>query len=88
IGTVHSILEHSDAVVPAIDLAMIAKVESGDVVALDVNPPLVMDMTLGIVRHVERTLVPVALRAFEIVRDRFAAVEARIAARASQACRV
>lgn len=88
IGTVHSILENSDAVVPAIDLAMIAKVESGDVVALDVNPPLVMDMTLGIVRHVERTLLPVALRAFEIVRDRFAAVEARIEARASLARRV
>jgi DNA-binding transcriptional LysR family regulator len=87
ISTVHSILEKSDAVVPAIDLAMIAKVESGDVVALDVNPPLVMDMELGIVRHVERTLVPVALRAFEIVRDRFAAVEARIAACTSLAPR-
>jgi DNA-binding transcriptional LysR family regulator len=82
IGTVHSILDGSDAVVPSTDLAMIAKMESGEVVALDVNPPLVMDMKLGIVRHAERTLAPVAERAFEIVRDRFAAVEARIVARA------
>ncbi|MFM0043490.1 LysR family transcriptional regulator [Paraburkholderia sediminicola] len=88
VGTVHSILEGSDAVVPATDLSMIAKAESGEVVALDVNPPLVMDMTLGIVHHADRTLAPVAQRAFEIVRDCFAAVEARIAARALQARRI
>lgn len=85
VGTVHSILEKSDAVSPSTDLAMIAKAESGAVVALDVNPPLMMDMTLGIVHHADRTLAPVAQRAFEIVRDRFAEVAARIAVRASQA---
>jgi len=79
-GTVQAILRASDAVVPSTDLAAISGVESGDLVALDVWPPLAMDMTIGIVRQAEHTLAPVAERAFAVIRERLSAVEARIAA--------
>lgn len=80
IRTVQSVLDATDAVVPATDLAMISGVESGDVVPLDVSPPLVMDLTLGIVRPAGRTLAPVAERAFGVVRERLVTVEGQIAA--------
>ncbi|WP_321945137.1 LysR family transcriptional regulator [Paraburkholderia sp. J10-1] len=80
VGTVHSILQKSDAIVALTELAIVSKLESGDAVALAVDPPLVMDLTLGIVHHAERTLVPAAQQAFEIVADCFSRVGARIVA--------
>lgn len=73
-------MQKSDAIVASTELAIVSKLESGDAVALDVDPPLVMDLTLGIVHHAERTLVPAAQQAFEIVVDCFSRVGARIAA--------
>ncbi|KVR12658.1 LysR family transcriptional regulator [Burkholderia ubonensis] len=74
IGTVHSLLQKSDSIVASTELAIASQLESGDVVSLAVDPPLVMDMTLGIVHHAERTLVPAAQRAFEIIQDCFSRI--------------
>jgi DNA-binding transcriptional LysR family regulator len=80
VGTVHGVLEKSDAIVALTELAIVSKLESGNAVALAVDPPLVMDLTLGIVHHAERTLVPAAKQAFEIVVDCFSRVGARLTA--------
>jgi len=48
-------------------------------VVLDVDPPLDLALTLGIIRRAGRTLVPAADRAFAIVRRFFADAAAQIA---------
>lgn len=78
--SVRRVIVGSDAVVPATDLSMIDALRTGEVVALDVDPPLDdLKMTLGIVRRQGRTLVPAAERAFEIVRSQFAEAATEIA---------
>lgn len=71
IHTVQALLAGSDAVVPTTDLAMLAALDRGAVVALDVRPALDMDLALGVVRLADRTLAPVAERAFGILQRRF-----------------
>ena len=80
VTSVRRVIVGSDAVVPATDLSMIDALRTGEVVALDVDPPLDdLEMTLGIVRRQGRTLVPAAERAFEIVRSQFAEAAMEIA---------
>jgi DNA-binding transcriptional LysR family regulator len=72
--TVREVLAAADAIVPAIELTMIDALRSGSVVALDVAPPLEVDLVLGIVQRAGRTLVPAAARAFDVVRRYFASL--------------
>jgi DNA-binding transcriptional LysR family regulator len=74
VNTIHTLVASSDAIAPSTDIAVISALRAGTMVALDVEPRLDLDMTLGIVRHVGRTLVPAAERAFAIVRAYFADV--------------
>ncbi|CAG2133981.1 HTH-type transcriptional regulator CynR [Cupriavidus yeoncheonensis] len=80
LGTVREIVASSDAIVPATDISMFAAARSGAVTALDVAPPLALDMTLGIVRQGQRTLAPATEKAFGLVRSLFATAAAEIAA--------
>jgi len=80
LGTMRQVVSSSDTIVPTSDISMLGAVRAGDVVALDVAPPLVADLTLGIVRHADRTVAPAAERAFALVRSLFAAAEAEIRA--------
>jgi DNA-binding transcriptional LysR family regulator len=80
VASVRKVIVASDAVVPATHLSMIDALRAGEVVILDVDPPLDdLEMTLGIVRRQGRTLVPAAERAFEIVRTQFAEAAREIA---------
>jgi DNA-binding transcriptional LysR family regulator len=80
VAAVRNVIVESNAVVPATDLSMIDALRAGEVIALDVDPPLDdLKMTLGIVRRQGRTLVPAAERAFEIIRVRFAEATREIA---------
>lgn len=81
VDTLHAILANSDAVMPATDLGAMPGAGHGALSVLDVTPPLAMELTLGIVRHAGRTLVPASTRAFGIVRERFAEIERQIAVR-------
>ncbi|MGY8662521.1 LysR family transcriptional regulator [Bradyrhizobium sp. UFLA05-109] len=80
VAAVRRVIVDSDAVVPATDLSMIDALRAGEVIVLDVNPPLDdLKMTLGIVRRQGRTLVPAADRAFELIRAQFAEAATEIA---------
>jgi len=79
VGTVLEIVASTDAIVPLTDLAALPALRSQAIVELAVSPGLEMDLTLGIVRHGDRTLAPATLRAFEIIRERFAMAAAEIA---------
>ncbi len=72
VATVHALLVQADAVTPATDIAVVLEMAAGRVVPLDVQPPLDLEMQLGIVRRAGRTLPPAAERAFAIVRRFFA----------------
>ncbi|CAG9183098.1 HTH-type transcriptional regulator CynR [Cupriavidus laharis] len=80
LGTVREIVASSDSIVPATDISMLAAMRSGAVMALDVMPPLELDMTLGIVRQSQRTLAPATEKAYGLVRSLFAAAAADISA--------
>jgi len=87
ISTVLALLTSSDAIAPSTDVAVAGALREGQVVKLDVNPPLEMELTLGIVERAGRTRVPAAERAFEIVRAHFAAVAREVALHESQSPR-
>ena len=73
-ATVLEVLAATDAIVPAIELTMLEELRRGSAVALDVVPALDAELVLGIVQRAGRTLVPAAGRAFEFVRQYFAAL--------------
>jgi hypothetical protein len=73
------IVESTDAIVPQTDLSALPGLRARSIVELAVSPGLELDLTLGIVRHGDRTLAPATLRAFEIIRERFAMAAADIA---------
>ncbi|GAA7767119.1 MULTISPECIES: LysR family transcriptional regulator [Cupriavidus] len=79
IGTVLEIVASTDAVVPLTDLAAISALKSQLIVELAVRPALELDLTLGIVRHGNRTMAPATMMAFEIIRQRFAMAASEIA---------
>jgi len=74
-ATVHTVLMATDAIIPAIELTMLHELRDGTVVALDVVPALDAELVLGIVQRAGRTQVPAAARAFDFVRQYFAAIE-------------
>lgn len=79
VNTIHTLVTSSDAIAPSTDIAVISALGEGTMVALDVEPKLDLDMTLGIVRHAGRTLAPAAERAFAIVRAYFADAAQQVA---------
>lgn len=74
VSAVLTLLTSSDAIAPATDVWVVAALRAGTVVQLDVDPPLDVQLTLGVVERTGRTRVPAVDRAFEIVRAHFAAV--------------
>ena len=78
-ATLNALLAASDAILPSTDISTVLQVAAGQLVALDVDPPLDLDLTLGVVRRAGRTLAPAAQRAFAIVRRYFADAEKEIA---------
>jgi hypothetical protein len=79
LATVRAMMTDSDALVPGTDISRVVEVAAGQMVVLDVDPPLDLALTLGIIRRAGRTLVPAADRAFAIVRRFFADAAAQIA---------
>lgn len=79
ITTLLTLLTSSDAVAPSTDVAVVTALRSGTVVQLDVDPPLDIQLTLGIVERAGRTRVPAVERAFQIVRAHFDAVAREVA---------
>jgi DNA-binding transcriptional LysR family regulator len=78
-ATVHALLAASDAVLPSTSISAALEVAEGRLVALDVSPPLDLQMSLGVVRRSGRTLPPAAQRAFAIVRRYFEDAQRAIA---------
>lgn len=74
VSTLLTLLVSSDAIAPGTDISVVTALRAGTVVRLDVNPPLNVHLTLGIVERAGRTRVPAVERAFEIVRAHFASV--------------
>ncbi|MGJ7516065.1 LysR family transcriptional regulator [Pseudomonas baetica] len=77
--TIHKLLSSSHMISPSTYNAMHQPLKNKTVVALDVYPPLKLDMTLGIVRLAFRTLVPSTEHAFEIIRNYFVKLDKEIA---------
>ncbi|AMO24539.1 LysR family transcriptional regulator [Ramlibacter solisilvae] len=77
--TVRALMTGNDALVPGTDISRVVEMGAGKVVALGVEPPLDLALTLGIIRRAGRTLVPAADRAFAIVRRFFADAERELA---------
>ncbi|NML46523.1 LysR family transcriptional regulator [Ramlibacter sp. G-1-2-2] len=80
-ATVRAMMVDIDALVPGTDISTVIEVAAGQTVLLDVDPPLELELTLGILRRAGRTVVPAADRAFAIVRRFFADAQAQIASR-------
>jgi DNA-binding transcriptional LysR family regulator len=74
VSTILTLLTSSDAIAPATDVSVATDLHAGKLVRLDVDPPLKIQLTLGIVERAGRTRVPAVERAFEIVRTHFASV--------------
>ncbi|WP_426421380.1 LysR family transcriptional regulator [Bradyrhizobium genosp. A] len=74
VSTMLTLLTSSDAIAPGTDVSMVTALRAGKLVRLDVDPPLDIHLTLGIIEHAGATRVPAVERAFEIVREHFAAV--------------
>jgi DNA-binding transcriptional LysR family regulator len=74
VSTMLTLLTSSDAIAPATDVSVATALRDGTLVRLDVNPPLNVQLTLGIVERAGRTRVPAIERAFGIVRAHFASV--------------
>ncbi|UFX45692.1 LysR family transcriptional regulator [Bradyrhizobium sp. 41S5] len=83
--TLLTLLNSSDAIAPATDVSMFTDLRDGTLICLDVNPPLNLQLTLGIVERDGRTRVPAAERAFKIVRAHFASMEQAVAPRTPRA---
>jgi DNA-binding transcriptional LysR family regulator len=79
VATLHALLAQADAIAPGTDISVVLEMAAGRVVALDVQPPLDLELPLGIVRRAGRTLAPAAERAFAIVRRFFADAAKEIA---------
>ena len=79
VSTMLTLLTSSDAIAPGTDVSMVADLRAGVLVKLDVDPPLDIQLTLGIVERAGRTRVPAVERAFKIIRAHFAAVAAESA---------
>ena len=73
-STVLTLLTSSEAIAPATDVSVVTALRDGTLTRLDVDPPLNMQLTLGIVERAGRTRVPAVERAFQIVRAHFASV--------------
>jgi DNA-binding transcriptional LysR family regulator len=84
-STLLTLLASSNAIAPATDVSVITHLLDGTLVCLDVNPPLNLQLTLGIVERAGRTRVPATERAFDIVRAHFASLERAVAPRALRA---
>lgn len=78
VGTVQTLLTSTDAIAPATDLSVVALMRTGTIVKLDVAPPLDLDMSLGILHRTGRTMIPVAQRAFAMIRESFKAMKDEI----------
>ncbi|MBA2961032.1 MULTISPECIES: LysR family transcriptional regulator [Ramlibacter] len=78
-ATVHALLAASDAILPSTHISAVLEVAAGRLQALDVDPPLDLELTLGMVRRDGRTLPPSAERAFAIVRRYFEDAQRAIA---------
>jgi len=74
VSTFITLLTSSDAIAPATDVTVVTELRDGTLIRLDVDPPLNVELTLGIVERAGRTRVPAAERAFEIVRAHFTSV--------------
>jgi hypothetical protein len=72
------VLLNSNAILPGVDIGIHASLRSGELTVLDVNPPLPMAMSFGIVRYADRTLVPAAEQT-TMVHSLFAATRAEMA---------
>lgn len=78
-ATVHALLAASDAVLPSTSISAVLEVAAGRLLPLDVDPPLDLELSLGVVRRARRTLPPAAEHAFAIVRRYFEDAEGAIA---------
>lgn len=74
VSTVLTMLGSSDAIAPSTDVAVVTALRDGTLVKLDVDPPLAIHLTLGIVSRAGRTRVPAVERAYKIVRAHFDAI--------------
>lgn len=74
---VRHLLDSSDAILAATDISMIRAVETGKVVKLHVSPPLVLTLTLGILRLADCELPPVCERVMDSIRQCFKHTEIR-----------
>ena len=77
-ATVHALLASSDAILPSTTISAVLELAAGRLQPLDVDPPLDLELTLGVVRREGRTLPPSADRAFAIVRRYFKDAEQAI----------
>ncbi len=71
-AAVCALVESSDSIAPLTDVAALGLVHEGRLRPLDVDPPLDLPLTLGLVRHARRTLPPVSNLAFDRIRAFFA----------------
>jgi DNA-binding transcriptional LysR family regulator len=67
-----ALLEGSDSIAPLSDVAAMVLVRQGRLRPLQVDPPLDLPLTLGLVLHARRTLPPVSELAFDHIRAFFA----------------
>jgi DNA-binding transcriptional LysR family regulator len=81
VSTMLTLLASSDAIVPSTDVSVSTALRDGSLVRLDVDPPLDIQLTLGIVERAGRTRVPAVERAFAIVRAHFASVAREVSPR-------
>ena len=74
VSTILTLLTSTDAIAPATDISVVTALRDGTLVRLNVDPPLSVQLTLGIVERAGRTRVPAVERAFGIVRAHFASL--------------
>jgi len=79
IATAIKLLTFSDVIAPSTDVALISEYRMGTLVRLDVRPALDLELTLGIIEHRAQTRLPVAERAYDVVRAHFSAVAQEVA---------
>ncbi|APG08877.1 DNA-binding transcriptional LysR family regulator [Bradyrhizobium elkanii] len=84
-STLLALITSGDTIAPATDVSVATDLRDGTLVRLDVDPPLNMQLTLGIIERAGRTRVPAAERAFKIIRAHFASMEQAVAPRLSRA---
>lgn len=79
VEVVHKIVKSSDAIAPSTYFSMMRPLEDDFVRALNVQPRLELNMTLGIVTLAHRTLAPAAFEAFKIIRLYFEDIATKLA---------